>query len=188
MAEDITQMLLDAQQGDAEARERVYAIVYEELRRLAHAQLSRKPGSTLGTTALVHEAFIKLCDQSRLDVKDRSHFMCLSARAMRHILVDHFRQRSAGKRGGRVRALSLDEASLGPGERGEILLDLDEALEGLSALNPRLGLVVECRFFGGMTQPQIAEALGISERTVQSDWLKAKAYLARELGRGDAGG
>ena len=181
MAGEITQLLLDAQGGDESALDQLYAQVYDELRRLARSQLRKKPGAVLRTTTLVHEAYIKLVDQSRVSVKNRGHFFALSARAMRQILVDHFRRDSAGNRGGKQAALQLDEGNVPVAERGDAVLAVDEALTRLAELNDRLSRVVEYRFFGGMTQEQVADYLELSERTVRSDWLKAKAWLAREL-------
>ena len=181
MAADITQMLLDAQGGNKEAVDSLYQEVYAELRRVARAQLRLSPGDTLRTTALVHEAYLKLFDQTRVGLKDRNHFFALSARAMRQILVDHFRSGRAGKRGGGSAPLELKDGEVPVGARSEILLALDEALQRLALLNKRLSQVVEYKFFGGLTQDQIADTLGLSERTVRSDWLKAKAWLAREL-------
>ncbi len=182
MPPDITQLLIDAREGDRVAFGDLFDRVYDELRVLARAQLRRmRPGDTLATTALVHEAYLKLCDQTRLDVHDRTHFFALSARAMRQVLVDHFRRGQAQKRGGEHRPVSLQDGQI-PGEnRGEVLLALDEALTRLAGLNERLSQVVECRFFGGMTQEEIAEVLGVTDRTVRNDWRKAKAWLAREL-------
>ncbi len=184
MSSDITQLLLDARHGDRAAFGDLFDRVYDELRGLAHAQLRRmRPGATLDTTALVHEAYLKLCDQTRLGVHDRAHFFALSARAMRQVLVDHFRQNQAEKRGGNRRPVSLQEGQIPIEARGEVLLALDEALTRLAGLNERLSLVVECKFFGGMTQEGIAEVLGVTDRTVRNDWRKAKAWLTRELSR-----
>jgi len=181
MATDITQMLLDARRGNAEAVDSLYHEVYDELRRLARVQLRRISGGTLSTTALVHEAYLKLFDEARVGLKDRNHFFALSARVMRQILVDHFRRGRAAKRGGAVAPLELRDGEVPVDARSDVLLALDEALSRLADLNKRLSQVVEYKFFGGMTQEQIADVLGLSERTVRSDWLKAKAWLARAL-------
>lgn len=134
------------------------------------------------TTELVHEAYIKLCDVDKLSTTDRTHFFALSARVMRQILVDRFRRLAAKKRGGPVRALPLNEGSIPIGNRGETVLAIDEALTRLSHLNQRTGRVVELKFFSGMTELEIAGALGISVRTVNTEWRKARAWLSQELG------
>jgi RNA polymerase sigma factor (TIGR02999 family) len=181
-APDVTQLLLDAQDGDPEALNALYPHVYEELRRLARAQLRRqRPGGTLNTTALVHEAYLKLFDQNRIDVQSRTHFFALSARAMRQILVDHFRRGQAQKRGGDRTILPLLEGQVPIEARGEVILSIHDALDRLEQLNERLSRVVEYKFFGGMTQAEIGDVLGLSARTVRSDWRKARAWLAREL-------
>jgi RNA polymerase sigma factor (TIGR02999 family) len=182
MEADITQLLIDVREGEAGAVDGLYGAVYDELRQLAHFQLRRKqPGATLNTTALVHEAYLKLFDQSRVSVQDRSHFFALSARAMRQILVDYFRRGQAQKRGGGRTLWSLPESQMPIEARGDVLLALDEALTRLTALNERLGRVVEYKFFGGMTEAEIATLLDLTPRTVRSDWRKARLWLTREL-------
>ncbi len=182
MPADVTQLLIDARKGDRVAVGDLFDHVYDELRVVARAQLRRRrPGDTLATTALVHEAYLKLCDQTRLGVHDRAHFFALSARVMRQVLVDHFRRNNAEKRGMNRKLLSLQEGQIPMEDRGEVLLALDEALTQLAALNERLSQVVEFRFFAGMTQEEIAEVLGVTDRTVRNDWRKAKAWLFREL-------
>lgn len=180
-APDITRLLHHAQQGNADALNRLYEHVYEHLRRIAHAQLQRRSGGTLHTTALVHESYLKLFGRQEVAVNDRAHFFALSARAMRHILVDHFRRRNAEKRKAAQTALTLEEHHFPIEEDEALLLALDEALTRLSELNPRLGKVVECSFFGGMTQEEIALVLDVTDRTVRNDWRKAKAWLSRAL-------
>ncbi len=181
MTRDITRLLIDTRDGDEDARSELFQVVYEELRDLARHQLRRRRHGTLQTTVLVHEAYLKLCNASQLDVRDRSHFFALAARAMRQVLVDHFRRKDSAKRGHNPVRLSLDEGDIPVEERGHFLLALDEALERLSRMNDRLGRVVEWRFFGGLTEAEIAGLLGVSERTVRNDWSKAKAWLHREL-------
>ena len=181
MPGEVTQLLIEVQRGDQAALDALYGSVYGELHALAHAQLRRRPGATLNTTALVHEAYLKLCDQDSLGVRDRAHFFALSARVMRNILVDHFRRRRAGKRGGDRRPLPLHDGQVPVALRGDVLLALDEALERLAQLDERLARVVEYKFFGGMTEDEIAAVLGLSGRTVRSDWRKARAWLARAL-------
>ncbi|MDH3404598.1 MAG: ECF-type sigma factor [Acidobacteriota bacterium] len=187
MASDITQNLRAARAGDEAALEALYGQVYDELRTLARRQLRRLRGGPLQTTEVVNEAYLRLCKQVELGVKDRAHFYAVSARAMRQVLIDHFRSRNAEKRGGSERALTLDEGRVPVAERGAVLLDLDEALQRLATLDPRLARVVELKFFGGMTESQIGLALEVSERTVRGDWRKAKAWLSRALSEESGG-
>jgi RNA polymerase sigma factor (TIGR02999 family) len=167
-------------QGDA--LDRLLPVVYEELRAIAHRHLAgHGPPGSLATTALVHEAYLKLVDQSRAGWRDRAHFFALSSVAMRHILVDRARARATLKRGGARRRVTLDDATITVDDCAEMLLALDEALERLAAVEPRLAKVVEYRFFGGLSEREIAEALGITERTVERDWVKARMLLRRAL-------
>jgi len=135
----------------------------------------------LTTTALVHEAYLKLIDQSRVEWSDRAHFQALSARVMRQILIDYFRKQTAEKRGGDAPMVSLEEGKIPVDQRGETLLALDEALTRLSDRDPRKAQIVMYQFFGGMTQRAIADVLDVSTRTVRREWRKAQAWLAREL-------
>jgi RNA polymerase sigma factor (TIGR02999 family) len=177
----ITDLLLEIRSGHPEAMDRLFQAVYGELRRIAGRQLqSERPGHTLGTTGVVHETYLKLADQSRVQWQDRSHFYKVAAVAMRRILVDYARRHRAKRRGGEAQRITLDE-NASAAERSETLLALDEALERLAALNPRLAQVVECRHFGGLTEQETAEALGVPLRTVQRDWAKARGWLYLEL-------
>ena len=179
---DITGLLLAWRAGDRGALDRLFPLVYEELRRIAHRQLGReRPDHTLGTTALVHEAYMKLVDQTRAQWTDRAQFFAVAARAMRRILVDYARRHRALKRGGERERISLDDAALVAEERADTLIALDEALKRLSELEERLSRVVECRFFGGLTEEETAEALAVTPRTVRRDWVKAKGWLYRAL-------
>jgi RNA polymerase sigma factor (TIGR02999 family) len=178
---EITRLLSDAATGDRAAGERLWALVYEEIRRIAHRELARRGGASLSTTGLVHEAYFKLAGGPPVDWQDRGHFYALACRAMRQVLVDRARHRYALKRGGGRPDVSLDRATVADDRDSDGLLELDEALTRLSALNPRLGQVVECRFFGGLSFRETAEALGISLRTAERDWGRAKAYLYRML-------
>jgi len=158
------------------------AQAYQELRAIAHLRLmAREPGGTLSTTALVHEAYLKLVDQSPGGMRDRAHLLAVASLAMRHVLIDRARERSAVKRGGERKRITLDEVELSVDEEPEALLQLNDALERLAAFEPRLARVVECRFFGGLTESETAEALGVTVRTVQRDWVKARVLLRRAL-------
>jgi RNA polymerase sigma factor (TIGR02999 family) len=181
----VSELLRSHRRGDPGAFARLVQIVYGDLRRVARRQLARlKPGETLGTTGLVHEAYLKLVDQSRADWQDRGHFLAVSARAMRQVLIDYARGRSRAKRGGGERPLTLDERQLAAAGEAEHLLALEEALERLAAVEPRLLQVVECRYFAGYTEEETATALGVSTRTVERDWLKAKAWLRQAMSGG----
>ncbi|HYG67549.1 MAG TPA: ECF-type sigma factor, partial [Anaeromyxobacteraceae bacterium] len=138
-------------------------------------------GGTLSTTALVHEAYLKLFDHSRGEWQDLAHFLALASVAMRHVLVDRARERGALKRGGARRRISLDDDVLSLEDQSEALLQLDDALERLARMEPRLAQVVDCRFFGGLTEQETADALGLTARTVQRDWVKARVLLRRLL-------
>ena len=179
----VTQLLAQARAGDAAARDAAYELVYAELKRVAHRELARQRGATLCTTALVHEAYVRLSGSDALPA-DRQHLIALGARAMRFVLVDHARRALAQKRDGDVQPLSVTGVNVGGGS-GETnaadVLALDQALERLGALDARLAQVVEWRFFGGMSEPEIAAELGLTERTVQRDWRRARAFLHREL-------
>ena len=180
---DITGLLMAWRGGDARALEALMPLVYEELRRLAHRQLGReRPGHTLDTTAVVHEAYLKLADQSRVRWSDRSHFFAVATQAMRRILVDYARRYRADKRDGARERVSLDDAAVVAEERAAGLVALDEALSELAAVDARLSRVVECRFFGGLTEEETAEVLGVTARTVRRDWTKAKGWLSQMLG------
>jgi RNA polymerase sigma factor (TIGR02999 family) len=177
-----TDVLTELRSGRLESLDRLLPLVYEELRAMAHRQLAaRDRGGTLQTTALVHEAYLKLVDQSRADWRDRAHFLAVASIAMRHVLVDRAKARVALKRGGEFRRITFDEQAIGVDDQPDALVQLDEALERLGEVGPRLVRVVECRFFGGLTEDEIAEALGLTVRTVQRDWAKARMMLRRAL-------
>jgi RNA polymerase sigma factor (TIGR02999 family) len=162
--------------------DQVVALTYTELRVIAHRRLAaRGPGGTLSTTALVHEAYLKLVDQSRAGWQDLAHFRALASLAMRHVLVDRARERSTLKRGGARRHVTLDADVVAAEDQPEVLLQLDDALERLATMEPRLARVVDCRFFGGLTEAETAEALDLTTRTVQRDWVKARVLLRRML-------
>ena len=179
----ITELLVRACSGDSSALANVFPLIYDELRRLAQQQLRREPdGHTLSPTALVHEAYMRLINYSQTEWAGRAHFLAVAATAMRRILVDHARGHRSVKRGGALHRVSLDSVELGTQDRAELLIALDEALERLKALDLRQAQVVECRFFGGMTEEETAEALGIGLRTAKRDWAKAKRWLHQEVG------
>ena len=162
--------------------DQVVALTYQELRAIAHRRLAaRGPGGTLSTTGLVHEAYLKLVDQSRAGWRDLAHFRALASLAMRHVLVDRARERSALKRGGVRQQVTLDDEVTALEDQAEMLLQLNDALERLATVDPRLAQVVDCRFFGGLTEQETAEALGLTTRTVQRDWVKARVLLRRLL-------
>jgi RNA polymerase sigma factor (TIGR02999 family) len=164
-----------------EAMERLLPLVYDDLRRIAHRQLAgERDGHTVSTTALVHEAYLRLADR-QIDGYDRVQFLGVASQAMRRVLVDYARQHRAGKRGGARRQVALDDAMLVVEERADTLLALDEALTRLGGFDARQGRVVECRFFGGLTEEETAEVLGVTARTVRRDWIKAKGWLHQEL-------
>jgi RNA polymerase sigma factor (TIGR02999 family) len=182
--ETITRLLQGLREGREVAMQRLIPLVYEELRRTARRELGRhRPGETLDTSALVHEAYLKLAGPENGSWNDRAHFFSVAATAMRQIIVDHARRKRTAKHGGRLQRVSLDERRLMPDREAEELVALDEALEKLAQLNVRLSRVVECRFFAGLTVPETAAALGCSPRTIDRDWKKAKAWLYRELSR-----
>jgi RNA polymerase sigma factor (TIGR02999 family) len=173
---------LPAPATDAAPAEALFPLLYEELRRIAHRQLSgEREGHTLSTTALVHETYMKLAEQTRAQFGTRAHFLSVAAVAMRRILVTHARKVRADKRGGRWQRLDLDQVDIPVDDRAEALVALDGALDRLSALNARWSRIVECRFFGGMTEEETATALDITSRTVRRDWVKAKGWLLRDL-------
>lgn len=179
--ESITDLLVRLGRGDGAVMDQLYPLVYEQLRQMAHRRMrAERPGHTLGTTGLVHETYLRLVDQTRVAWHDRAQFYALAARAMRRVLVDYARRHRALQRGGGLRRVPLTEdAALT--ERGDTLLALDEALERLAALNKRLSQVVECRYFAGLTEEETAEVLGVTARTVQRDWAKARGWLYLEL-------
>jgi RNA polymerase sigma factor (TIGR02999 family) len=179
---EVTARLKAARDGDRDALQEVFQIVYRELHHLAKRELGRRPfPSTLSSTALVHEVYLKLVDRSRADFRDRSHFLSVAARAMRQILVDHARHKLAGRRGAGAKHVSASETQIPVEDRLVDVLILEEALERLEALSERLGRVVELRFFGGLSVEETAEALDVTPRTVKRDWRKARALLLHQL-------
>jgi len=185
MPEDVTELLLAHGRGEAGAFGRLMPLVYDDLRRAARAQLRRRAGTpSLDTTGLVHEAYLRLVDERRAGWQNRGHFLAVSAMAMRQILVDHARARGRGKRGGNAPHESIEPASVAVQHDAEQMLVLDDALSKLAAEDERLVRLVECRHFAGYTEQETAEALGTSLRTVQRDWLKARAWLRQYMSQG----
>lgn len=177
-------MLLAWRAGDREALARLMPLIYDELRRLAERALRHeRRNHTLQTTALVHEAYLRLVDQPRVDWQSRAHFFAVAAELMRRILVDHARKHHAGKRGGSIIKLSIDEVETPAAVRAAGLIALDDALAALAAHDQRKGRVVELRFFGGLTVKETAAVLDVHQATVERDWEFAKAWLHRELSR-----
>jgi RNA polymerase sigma-70 factor, ECF subfamily len=184
-ASEITQLLATLKDGDrTAAAAKLMPLVYDEFRALAARHLRHeRPNHTLQPTALVHEAYLRLIDQTRVDWQGRTHFFAVGAQAIRRILVDHARQRKRQKRGGGAGRVTLDEAVALAPQRDEEILALDEAMEKLGKLDSRQAEVVEMRFFAGMSVEEVAEVLGVSKRTVEGDWTMARAWLMRELSK-----
>ena len=181
-AGEVTRLLGQAGAGDRQAFDRLLPVIYQELRRVAERQLRReRPGHTLGVSGLVSEAYLKLLDQMQVDWQSREHFYSVAARAMRQILIDYARKRQAGKRGGEWIRTSIEEKQLGFDSPLEELLAVEEALERLDKIDARLRQLVEYRFYCGLTEEETAELLRVTVRTVQRDWVKARAWLYKEL-------
>ncbi len=183
--EEVTGLLLAWSDGEQTALEKLMPLVYAELHRLAKRYMRREhAGHTLQTSALVNEAYLRLIDARIVRWQNRAHFFAVSAQIMRRILVDFARAKQNLKRGGGAQQVTLDEGLVISPESGADLLALDEALERLALLNERQSRVVELRYFGGLNEDEVAEALKVSARTVRSDWSLARAWLYRELSRG----
>lgn len=182
---EITRLLSEWSDGDEAARDRLMSLVYDDLKAIAHRQIQlERTGHTLRTTALVHEAYLRLVETSEVDWHDRAHFFAVASRVMRHVLVDYARARDAEKRGGGAVRVTLATETAAEEQPVLEILALEEALSELARRSPRLERVVECRFFGGMTVRETAAALDVSGRTVKRDWRKARAYLYRAVGPG----
>lgn len=184
-ASAITALLADDEADHHERMSQLVALVYDELKRMAHRQLAREGGPrTLDTTGLVHEAYLKLVDEATVPLPNRRYFFGAAARAMRQVLVDAARRRNRQKRGGGIRPLTLDEARIEADAYATELVHLDEALKRLQDRHPRQAKVVECRYFGELSVEETAELLEISPRTVKRDWMFARAWLHRDLEHG----
>jgi RNA polymerase sigma factor (TIGR02999 family) len=180
--QDVTQILQEFSAGDKNAAEKLMPLVYQELRRLAQNYLSReRPDHTLQATALVHEAYLRLVDQTRVNWQSRAHFCGVAAQLMRRILLEHARAHMAAKRGGELRKIYLDETRELAQEQAPDLIALDDALKSFARVYPRESEVVELKFFGGMDAKSIAEVLNVSTKTISRDWNFAKLWLCREL-------
>lgn len=181
-AHDVTQMLLAWKAGEPGSQDSLFQLVYDELRRMAREHLRKeREGHTLQPTALVHEAYLRMVDQTRVTWQNRAQFYGVAATMMRRVLVNHARGLATEKRGGGAQRLSLDDASFSPAENANDLLALDEALDRLAKMDERKGRVVELLYFGGLENKEAAEVLGVSEKTVQRDWKMARSWLYREL-------
>lgn len=181
-AATITRLLNQVSKGSPEALDQLYPFVYDELRHIAHQRLLRnRPGQTLNTTALVHEAYIKLVDQAQDGWNNRAHFFALASRAMRFILIDYARKRTAQKRGGLQHDVPLSAVQIAVDERTTDLLTLNDALDKLHTYSERLARLVEYRFFGGLTYQEIAEVTELSVPTVKRDWQRARAWLYQAM-------
>jgi RNA polymerase sigma factor (TIGR02999 family) len=178
----ITQLLKGWGNGDQAARDELIPLVYEELRRMAHQHMRKeRPGHTLQTSALVHEAFVRLVDQREIQWQNRAHFFGIAAQMMRRVLVDHARSRHYAKRGGDARQVTLDEVAMVSAERAADVVALDDALIRFAAIDQRKSQIVELRFFGGLSIEETAAVLAVSAGTVMRDWTLAKAWLRREM-------
>lgn len=179
---DVTQILQDWREGKTDAAERLFPLVYDELKRQARRYLSReRVNHTLQPTALVHEAYLKMIDQTSFALENRAHFFGIASRIMRQILVDHARAYNAEKRGGSAERFSIEDLDILPEQSAGDLIELDDALKKLEAIDARKAQVVDMRFFGGLKDAEIAQVLGVTEKTVRRDWQFAKLWLFREL-------
>jgi RNA polymerase sigma factor (TIGR02999 family) len=179
---EITQLLAEWSDGNQSALDELYPLVYEELHRLARRYMSReRKGHTLQTTALINEAYVRLVDQRNVHWANRSHFFAISAQIMRRILIDHARRHAYAKRGGGAQQVSLEEVAIVANEKSAEIIRLDEALTTLAKMDPRRCHVVELRYFGGLSNEEIAGVLNVSENTVTRDWNLARAWLHQQL-------
>jgi RNA polymerase sigma factor (TIGR02999 family) len=181
-APDFKALLETSRSGDKAALDQLFETLYAELGRIAHRQLRRgRPGETLSTTAVVHEAYLKLSEGRSAEIQDRAHFMALAARVMRQVIVDVARRRQTLKRGRTAPQALLDDEAVAADALADELVAIEQALSRLETLDPRLARIVEWRFFGGMSEDEIGEVLGITSRTVRREWREARAFLYRDL-------
>jgi RNA polymerase sigma factor (TIGR02999 family) len=186
---DVTRLLGQLRAGNQDVANQLVSLIYDELRRIAGAQMRReRPGHTLQATAVVHEAYMRLAGEQEIEWQNRAHFFAIAARTMRRVLLDYARQRHAGRRGGEdARKVDIDAELLIGDDRLEDVVALDEVLARLSQMDPEQGRIVELRFFGGLNVAETAEVMGISPRTVKREWRLAKAWLDRELATAKSG-
>jgi len=181
--DEVTRLLRRLAQGDAAAEQSLFALIYDQLRRLARSFLRReRPGHSLQATALVNEAYLRMMGNYKIDWQSRAQFFGMAASIMRRILIDHARNRRAEKRGGGNPPVTFDEGLMATEDNLDTLVDIDDALNRLAEQDPRQAKIVEMRFFGGLTEEEIALLLGLSERTIKREWVVAKAWLSAELG------
>lgn len=180
---DVTELLVRLRKGEDGIYDKLYPLVYQNLRQLAYAHMSRQSSDhTYSRTELVHEAYLKMINQTKIEANDRNHFLAIASRCMRQILIDYARKKNAQKRGGQKKDVTfIDELFEKQNQKAQELIDINEALKRLEKLNERLCTVVEMRFFGEMTIEETASALDISESTVKRDWMKARGWLYKEL-------
>lgn len=183
----ITTLLSKWSEGDPDAFPKLVTLAYDDLRAIAHRRLLAGSGEDFATTALVHEAYLRLMGREGGEWESRAHFYAFASRAMRHILVDHARRQRADRRGGGAVQIALDDEAIQPESGFDDVLGVDEAIERLAERNPRMAQVVELRFFGGLTSIEVAGALHSSVRTVEREWTRAKAYLLETLSDDDSG-
>jgi RNA polymerase sigma factor (TIGR02999 family) len=184
MAGEITSLLQLVKRGDRKAQEELYQLVYRELHSIASRRFrSERKGHTLQPTALVHEAYLRLLQQQNTDWKDRAHFFAVAAQIMRHILIDYARRQAAGKRGSAKAVVDFGDVMIVSNIDLDRLIAVDRALQELSELDERQAQIVEMRFFGGLTEEEVGEVLGLSARTIKREWTVAKAWLHAELGQ-----
>jgi len=186
-SQEVTQLLIAWREGDKQALDRLTPLVYGELCRIAHRFMRREsPDHTLQTSALVNEAYLRLTDCQQVDWQNRAHFFGIAAQMMRQILIDHARSHARAKRGGALRQVSFEESAVISVERAAELIALDDALNDLAAFDLSKSRIVELRFFGGLTNEEVGEVLGMSLRTVEREWRKAKAWLRRAISKGES--
>ena len=182
----ITQLLKQWRSGEQTALDQLLPLVYDELHRVAQRAIRQQPaGHTLQTTALINEAYLRMCNMPQIEWQDRAHFFAVAARVMRHLLVDHARAQVTAKRGGGAQRVDFDEAAIYASERSAELLALDDALNRLAAADDKKSRIVELRYFGGLTVEEVAEVLGIAVITVKREWAKARLWLYHELQTGE---
>jgi RNA polymerase sigma factor (TIGR02999 family) len=188
MSASVTDILIRSRTQGRGLADELFSRLYDELEQVARRQLRSSDGATLDTAGLVNETYLRIVDQEKVSWEDRAHFFAYAALAMRHVLVDRARRRKSKKRGGGQRPLTFTERAIPVDASADVLIELNDALESLAETEPRLADVVNLRFFAGLTEPETAEVLSVSERTVRRDWFKAKAFLYKQLSQPDEEG